>query len=190
LNDDELDVLRQAGIFKGKQPASKGRRNHIVFVSDEKEVNNYIGSSSSNALQDIDMSEEDVEEVDLGWRLVKASKSTSGTTDEHKQEERSRRAELREEAKTHRSRLLKELAARLARDTQLRYAERELEMQRLLMGKGGSRKIRGVEKVEGDDEEEEDEDERDAQKGSSSSAPMDEKSYKPRVYRWRAERKR
>ena len=56
----------------------------------------------------------------------------------------------------HRTRLLKELSARLTRDKQLRYTERELEMQKLLMGKGGSRKLKGVEKV-GDDEDDEDE---------------------------------
>jgi len=39
--------------------------------------------------------------------------------------------------------LLTELAARLARDKQLRYAERELEMQRLMMGKGSRRKEGG-----------------------------------------------
>jgi U3 small nucleolar RNA-associated protein 11 len=55
----------------------------------------------------------------------------------------------------------------------MRYAERELEMQKLLMGKGGSRKLRGVEEVKDD----EDEDNK-------------KKTYKPRVYKWRPERKR
>ena len=50
----------------------------------------------------------------------------------------------------HRTRLLKELSARLVRDKQLRYAERELQMQRLLMAKGASRKLSGGEKVEDD----------------------------------------
>ena len=56
-------------------------------------------------------------------------------------------------------------------------------MQRLLMGKGRSRKVRGLERVEGKDEVSEDEDGR----GSGS---VDEKEYRPRVYKWRAERKR
>ena len=67
----------------------------------------------------------------------------------------------------------------------LRYAERELEMQRLLMGKGRSRKVRGLERVEGKDEVSEDEDGR-----GSGSGSVDEKEYRPRVYKWRAERKR
>ena len=79
--------------------------------------------------------------------------------------------------------MLKELSARLVRDRQLRYAERELQMQRLLMGKGASRKISGVERVDGDDEDEEDED-------TPRSKKVDEKTWKPRVYKWRVERKR
>jgi len=88
--------------------------------------------------------------------------------------------------------LLKELSARLRRDTQLRYAQRELEMQRLLMGKGARTKIVGVEKANGGFESEEDEDEIDARKGrrSKSVKKIDEELYKPRVYKWKMERKR
>ena len=86
----------------------------------------------------------------------------------------------------HRTRLLKELSARLFRDRQLRYAERELEMQKYIMGKGAARKLRGVEKVEdndGDDNEDDDMAERRPKK-------VDEKTWKPRVYKWRVERKK
>lgn len=72
----------------------------------------------------------------------------------------------------------------MERDQQLRYAERELEMQRLLMGKGRTKKLKGVEVVkdEGDmDEDGEDED---------RPARRSEKTYKPRVYKWKPERKR
>lgn len=91
-----------------------------------------------------------------------------------------------------RRRLITELAARLARDKQLRYAERELEMQRLMMGKGARTKLRGVEKIEGGSEDEEDEDEIDARKGKIrvQNTKVDEKTYKPRVYKWRLERRR
>ena len=86
----------------------------------------------------------------------------------------------------HRTRLLKELSARLGRDRQLRYAERELEMQKLLMGKGASRKLSGVEKVddEGHDDDEDDTDD------APRPKKVDEKTWKPRVYKWRVERKR
>lgn len=89
-------------------------------------------------------------------------------------------------------RLLKELSARLRRDVQLRYAQREFEMQRLLMGKGARTKIAGVEKISGVRESDDDEDEIDARKGrwKTSSKKVDEEMYKPRVYRWKRERKR
>jgi U3 small nucleolar RNA-associated protein 11 len=58
-------------------------------------------------------------------------------------------------------------------------------MQRLLLGKGGRRKLRGVEKVEGEEDDE----------GSDEDAPRPrakaaEQTYRPRVYKWRAERKK
>ena len=73
----------------------------------------------------------------------------------------------------------------MGRDKQLRYTERELEMQKLLMGKGASRKLKGVERVddEGGNDEEDDDDRRPAKK-------VDEKTWKPRVYKWKLERKR
>lgn len=57
-------------------------------------------------------------------------------------------------------------------------------MQKLLMGKGGSRKLSGVEKVEDDEDEEEDSD------SERRPRKVDEKTWKPRVYKWRLERKR
>lgn len=81
----------------------------------------------------------------------------------------------------------------MKRDTQLRYAEQELAMQRRLMGKGGSLKLRGVEKVEGGgDKEELNEDELDSMKIKKSVQAQMKKDrvYKPRVYKWRSERKK
>jgi len=94
-------------------------------------------------------------------------------------------------ASANRKRLLKELSARLFRDTQLRYTEREFEMQRQMMGKGARKKIAGVEAVEGADDDSEDEDEVDARRGKRRAPvrKVDEKTYKPRVYKWRLERK-
>lgn len=66
-------------------------------------------------------------------------------------------------------------------------------MQRALMGKGGRQKLAGVEKVEGDEEEDEDEDARDdrrASKGRGGRKVVDEATWKPRIYKWRLERKR
>jgi len=66
-------------------------------------------------------------------------------------------------------------------------------MQRKLMGKGARKKIQSIEKVGAqDDEDEMDEDELDARKGKQRhlSRRVDETTYKPRVYKWRLERKR
>jgi len=86
--------------------------------------------------------------------------------------------------------MLKELAARLKRERLLRFACRELEMQRLLMGKGGRKKVRGVERLDG--EEEDDSDDAGDRRGSSfrPKEAVDEKAYRPREYKWRLERKR
>jgi U3 small nucleolar RNA-associated protein 11 len=114
-------------------------------------------------------------------RRVAHTDAVDGDEDDAKPEQQERR------------RLITELAARLARDKQLRYAQRELEMQRLMMGKGGRRKLRGAEKVEGGSEDEDDdEDEIDARKGKVPARKnrVDDDTYKPRVYKWRLERKR
>jgi len=117
-------------------------------------------------------------EIDLGWITIESKKSKRKTTGDLDK----------------RKRLLKELSARLDRDRQLRYTQREFEMQRQLMGKGGRKKILGVEKVEGNDvDDDENEDEIDARRGRGrkpSSRQVDEATYKPRVYKWRLERKR
>lgn len=141
----------------------------------------------------------------LGWKAAKAPSTTRSNKGkakatveeiaafEHEQKEASvvRRCHLMHPLisnayfQERRQRLLKELAARLHRDKLLRYTERELEMQKALMGKGGSRKIRGVEKVadDGDDDERDSDDDRPRRK-------VDDKVWKPRVYKWRLERKR
>lgn len=136
--------------------------------------------------------------VDLGWRDVqekKKSKRRKSHSFEGEEELNMEIAAMKmsEEAVSHRRRLLKELSARLVRDKELRYAEREFEMQRQLMGKGGRKKIVGAEKVEGDSESEEDEDEIDARKGKPRKElvrKVDMNTYKPRVYKWRFERKK
>ena len=61
------------------------------------------------------------------------------------------------------------------------------------MGKGGRQKLRGVEKVEGGgNDDESNEDEKDDSRATKSwgSKAVDEKTWKPRVYKWRLERKR
>lgn len=91
--------------------------------------------------------------------------------------------------------MLRELAARVKRQRLLRFACRELEMQKLLMAKGGRQKMSGVEvisevKEEKDGVDEVEVDDRMGRLSSSQVAAVDEREYKPRVYKWRLERKR
>jgi U3 small nucleolar RNA-associated protein 11 len=132
--------------------------------------------------------------TDLGWRTPSEKKGKRRQPPSLEQNTDHTSVALKEEAAQHRKRLLQELSARLTRDIQLRYAIRELEMQRLLMGKGARKKLRGVEKIEGaDGHDDEDEDELDARKGrprKESRKPVDETLRKPRVYKWKLERKK
>jgi U3 small nucleolar RNA-associated protein 11 len=86
--------------------------------------------------------------------------------------------------------MLRELAARLKRERLLRYACRELEMQRLLMAKGGRKKLRGVEPLDNEEDGEDEEGEGHSASSWRSGDPVSEREYRPREYKWRLERKR
>ncbi|KAI0094245.1 small-subunit processome [Irpex rosettiformis] len=190
LDEEELAVLRNAGIIaepgKKQRKKRKSTKSHILFVDTEDQAQELVRSKKSTIVQNEDM---DVEEEweDLGWKLDEATnkKDLKGKGKATQNSLDSLEEQRREEASQHRTRLLKELSARLHRDTQLRYAERELEMQKLLMGKGQSRKLSGVERVDKEEDEDEDESEEDRR-----PKKVDEKTWKPRVYKWRVERKR
>ena len=212
----EAGIIPPTGKGEGSQSA-----RHIVFVDNEEEglhcwhhskydlTNSIITAQKLASPEDKSLSqkpqrEEALPSIDLGWKTPSSKKRRKkeqvvsepndmdhemnnddierDDIDEHNQKDTKYRS---------RTRLLKELSARLVRDTQLRYSQREFEMQRLMMGKGARKKISAVEKIEGDDEDE-DEDEIDARKGRQrkSTRKVDEEMYKPRVYKWKLERKR
>ncbi|KAF8575637.1 hypothetical protein K439DRAFT_1623450 [Ramaria rubella] len=133
---------------------------------------------------------------DLGWKWPKykvPQKKSNWTVDDGPEKEKSSVGDRRESATTHCHHLLKELAVRLKHDVNLHYASCELEMQKLMMGKCATQKIHGVEKADGEDMKVEDEEDAlDARKGKrwKVDVGMEEKPYKPRVYKWRAERKK
>ena len=141
---------------------------------------------------------------DLGWKTVDSVKSRrrrkrsqatedtrGGLTEEETQENIVRALftlvvrQLKCRLQKHRGHLLKELAARMTRDTQLLYALRELELQRQMVGKGGRRKIRGVEAIDADEDGNDSNDEE-----RRTTKKRADKTYKPRIYKWRIERKR
>jgi len=198
LEEEELEILRNAGIIAGQSKTRKRRSSrrspkHTVFVENEEEARHYVAEQNDpQTPHPVDGN--NVGAVDLGWRGPEKQKKQKKKYNAVNALDSADASERRQAAKAHRMRLLKELSARLHRDRMLRYAERELEMQKLLMGKGRSKKLKGVERVDGMDDNSDDEDALDARRGSSGSKRggknVDEKLYKPRVYKWNAQRKR
>ncbi|KZP25422.1 u3 small nucleolar RNA-associated protein 11 [Athelia psychrophila] len=195
LDEEELEILRAAGIVSSARSKGKGKPRHIVFVEDDAAARQYVSSqrpSSSNVDSDMDVTEEP---QDLGWTVVegKKKKPKAGGASSSTGNNREAAAEQSQLAAQNRTRLLKELSARLTRDTHLRYAEREFEMQRALMGKGSRQKLVGVERVEGDEtrHDQDEEDSRHKRKDKRGVIKeVDVKTWKPRVYKWKLERKR
>jgi len=187
VDEEELLVLEKSGLLvsrklKGKTRLVSGPR-HIVFVEEGGE--DTYEMSSNHAFVPEAASSDDTSEIDLGWKLEGQQKQKEGKQKSQRQEDIDLPL-MEEESKKHRQRLVRELSARMERDQQMRYAERELEMQRLLMGKGGKKKLKGVEVVKGEGNSEKDEDMED----ETLPVRKSEKTYKPRVYKWKAERKR
>ncbi|KAJ8521990.1 hypothetical protein ONZ45_g1380 [Pleurotus djamor] len=188
LDDEELATLRDAGIISNpSKKKSKKSTTHIVFVDDDEDARKYVENSSATTQSRSDETHDD-KPVDLGWKppATKSKKRRRAQLPEQAEEqldtEDATTEETQELARTHRSKLIRELGARLKRDKMLGYTQREFEMQRLMMGKGAKQKIVGTEKVEGDSDEDDDRPRR--------KTPVDEATYKPRVYKWRRERKR
>ncbi|KAL0951485.1 hypothetical protein HGRIS_008172 [Hohenbuehelia grisea] len=188
LEEQDIELLREAGVLPKSSKKGKGKlsNKHIVFVDTPDEARRYASTSKSNRKSaDSSRTETTQEtEVDLGWQTPATTKSQKRrqSTSELTAVDNEAAEEREQLARSNRGRLLKELAARLTRDKMLRYTEREFELQRLMMGKGARRKIQGPEPVGEDDSEDEDRPRR--------SVKVDEKTYKPRVYKWRLERKR
>ncbi|KZT74980.1 small-subunit processome [Daedalea quercina L-15889] len=195
LDEGELEVLREAGVLSapsGKQRKSAGsHKKHLIFAETPEEALNFASAPRKRQPQegDVNMADAAHEDLDLGWKAPRADKSSKK---KHRKSvaqdsaEETTTEEQREAAAEHRTRLLKELSARLFRDKQLRYAERELEMQKHIMGKGAARKLQGVEKVEDNDDDDADDDDMVERRPKK----VDEKTWKPRVYKWRVERKK
>ncbi|QRV97187.1 U3 small nucleolar RNA-associated protein 11 [Ceratobasidium sp. AG-Ba] len=187
LDEDVVDALRETGVLplattsrKGNAKGFQSNPRHIVFVDNEDAANQYAGPSKTRPaeLQDEWASEGDDSDQDEDG-------------DQGEDEFASARAQKHEakritNARKNRLTLLNELSTRLKRDTALRHAIRELEMQRHLMAPGARTKIRGPERLENDDSDEG----VDKKRGEIKFAKQGEVDYAPRVYKWRSERKR
>jgi len=186
VDEEELVVLEKSGVLASRKLRGKARPmngpKHVVFV-EEGEEDSYEGPSDPAPAPET--ASDDGSEIDLGWKSEGRQKRKKGKQ-KPQEHDGSDGQLLEEESKKHRRRLVQELSARIERDQQLRYAERELEMQRLLMGKGRTKKLKGVEVVMDEGDGDEDEDEEDGDRPARTSG----KTYKPRMYKWKAERKR
>jgi len=206
FDEEDVQVLQDAGVLpsssssrSGKRRESERKSKHVLFVSNPDEARNYkppkerLAESSKKKLEEQNANKD--EDFDLGWDWTDNKKRAKQARHEDAEDgdKLLDMQEVTKDALKYRKELLKELAARLKRDLNLRYAMRELEMQRLMMGKGAARKIRGFEKVDGEDEgDDDDEDALDARKGKKRKVDvgLEERPYRPRVYKWRAERKK
>ncbi|EJU00033.1 small-subunit processome [Dacryopinax primogenitus] len=186
LTASELKTLKTAGLVagsalsKGKLSAVK-RTGHVVFAETEEEGMPVM----STAGKDEDGDEEfhiDTTPMDLdalGW-LPPSSKGKRRSTAPSQAASDPDLNELSTEAERiqHRSHLLAELAARQLRDHQLRFALSELELQKVLMGPGGKKKLREAEEVKFDD---------DVEKGDEDGEERkkEERTWRPRVFKWK-----
>ncbi|KAF8140458.1 u3 small nucleolar RNA-associated protein 11 [Boletus edulis] len=185
LADAELETLRAAGVIARNRKQTRAPSKHIVFAGDAAEAQRYLEQNTvdkdANSAAPIGPGGSDLDPLPATIRKKSETLSKLYVTAFQFRLCRPSTSILQKSRK----RLLKELAERLVRDTQLSYALRELEMQRLLVGKGGKKKVRGAELVKEDDRDSPEEEDYSPQKQKS-----DPSVYKPRVYKWRVERKR
>ncbi|KZV94152.1 small-subunit processome, partial [Exidia glandulosa HHB12029] len=206
LSSQEKRALQEAGLLPGASGSKKRKRagpKHLVFVESEEQARSLATPAAPSApVAQAEQADEAMDAADdLGWAIetkkkrkrdvVPTSSSTSQSAGGEDDDEDTSKP------KRHRSQVIKELAARLTRDRSLKFAERELEMQKLLMGKGAAKKLRGLEKDGAGKRDEDDEDDFDvpgkrSRKGKKQvkMTPEEEAAWKPRVYKWKFDRKR
>jgi len=196
LDGEDIGLLQEAGLLQVSSARSRGKKTkHIVFVNDESEAKSYKPPTRPPEVN----SEEATETllINRGWLVPAASPDTRDEkrklVPEPEDAEMKNASQNSHELIKRRRTLLQTLRGRLTRHTALTRAWRELEMQRILMGKGAGVKIRGPELVNGKSKQDQ-EDEEDAFGGrkrkvkAAGAASMEE--YKPRVYKFRPERKK
>ncbi|TFK30858.1 u3 small nucleolar RNA-associated protein 11 [Coprinopsis marcescibilis] len=204
LDEDEYELLQETGIISQSSKGKKRSRSvtkHVVFAESMEEANNLGRKRNEKPGSEPTPSQGTKSgEEDLGWKVPESGtkkrrklQQTKDNQDGEWEDSKSVDEDSASSSSTDRRRkLLKELGARLVRDRQLRYTQREFEMQRLMMGKGAAKKISGVEKLGDEDDSGDDEDALDSRKGRplKKKSKVEEATYKPRVYKWKLERKR
>ncbi|KIM70357.1 hypothetical protein SCLCIDRAFT_526566 [Scleroderma citrinum Foug A] len=170
-----------------RESATRKAPRDISYLRRMRQMRLLETQRSPSAAERAEAAASSADREDLGWKTVDSVKSRRRRKRSQATEDTSgglTEEETQENIK-HRGHLLKELAARMTRDTQLLYALRELELQRQMVGKGGRRKIRGVEAIDADEDGNDSNDEE-----RRTTKKRADKTYKPRIYKWRIERKR
>ncbi|KZO90212.1 small-subunit processome [Calocera viscosa TUFC12733] len=207
LTAQEVKTLQDAGLLAPSTSKGKGKKlarsGHVVFAETDEEAYQIPSAPLEERMEEEDIfpdylqpaasSAADLES--LGWltpvpgkkskRNLAASSSSAipATVPIAPTATASERL-------AHRSTLLTELSARLLRDTQLRYTLSELELQKVLMGKGGRQKLREAEEVK-DDEKEDGAGKGDGDgDGEEEGKKEEEKMWRPRVFKWKFVRRK
>jgi len=212
-NDDiDLDALRKAGVipddkltatsFNGSDKKGKGKqvlkgtvpgRGHTIFTDDQQEFLSYqptrtqelstspTATTAPSPAPLLDLGYKDPKPSRKGKSVQKQQDEAEVARDQREIEMDEQEQELEKEARQHRLTLLTELSARLNRLSQLRAVEGHMTQQRAMMGKGSKVVKRVAEKiVEGESDDE---------LGGSGSQGR-KVSWRPKVIKWKAERKR
>ncbi|KAF8338029.1 small-subunit processome [Cantharellus anzutake] len=191
LTEVQIKTLRDAGLLPPEtsdpnQSSDSGfipSRKHIIFVDSPQHAKLYeppiaVKPQTSSVPEGIEMSEEDFGWVkEGGLKRKKRRKNNTGDLGNGEVSEEQLESQRRE-GKLYRDKLLHELKERLTRERALRYALQELHTQRLLMGKGERQLVSGSEKE--DDE---------IDKIGLGIEVEDRNEWKPKIYKWKFERK-
>ncbi|CEQ42573.1 SPOSA6832_04404, partial [Sporobolomyces salmonicolor] len=195
--DDMMDDWDMSDDDEPVASTSSGtgvKRNHIVFSEDLEKRSTPSSLPAASTSASISASAA-VRKRSKGKGKAVAAEEAELRAQREKDEE-----EIAEEAEKHREHLTAELAARQTRLVQLHRAMRELELQRLLMGKGAKSQIV---KAKGDGKAKEEEwwlaggkpgkgGKKGQEEEERGSLPMAEEGIATgaRVWKWKAERKR
>lgn len=145
-------------------------------------------SFSSNAVASSSSAPLELASVDLGWASPPKSKkqrkaaAVPSSASTSKMPVALTPAEITLKSKKHRLHLLHTLSSHMTRAAHLKEAQKELELQKLLMGKGGKKKLASLKPAEESDPEEE--------FGEESGPKRKREGFSGRAFKWAAERKR
>lgn len=171
LDEDELELLTQApahtAASKHHQPDSATSSKHTYFTEDLNDL------KDPKAIAQLKQSNKN----SSSSSLAKGKSRMPAADEEHKDQ------------------LVEELRARIERDAQLARVERDIQVQKHLMGKGAAKQIVSKKPKDGDESQQDMEDDDDMGKGSQRRKPKLPPAQEgvrtgARVYKWKMERRK